>query len=138
MPGWTVNIKNPGARELRKFGMITGAIVAGLFGLLLPWAFDYAWPLWAWIVAAVLWSWALVHPRSLFVVYRLWLRFGHVAGWINTRIILAILFYAVFFPFGLLMRLFGKDPMRRKADDAAASYRILSATMDKDHVERPY
>ena len=138
MPAWTSTIENPGTRELRKFGLITGAIVAVLFGLLLPWAFDYAWPMWPWIVTGVLWLWGLVHPGSLFVVYRLWLGFGHIAGWINTRIILAVLFYIVFFPVGILMRLLGKDPMRRRVDDAAASYRISSASMDKDHVERPY
>ena len=31
-----------------------------------------------------------------------------VAGWINTRIILGILFYLLVTPFGLVMRLFGK------------------------------
>jgi len=138
MTAWKMTIENPGARELKKFGLISGAIVAVLFGLLLPWVLGYVWPLWPWIVCAVLWLWALVHPGSLFAVYRPWLGFGHIAGWINSRIILAVLFYTVFFPVGLVMRLLGKDPMRRKANDAAVSYRISSVSVKKNHVERPY
>jgi uncharacterized membrane protein len=135
---FNVQIENPGTQELRKFGLVTGAIVAVLFGLLLPWLFDYPWPLWPWIVAGILWIWGLAHADSLFTVYRTWLKFGHVAGWINTRIILGIMFYIVFFPAGVLMRLVAKDPMARKLDDKANSYRIVSETMDKNHFERPY
>ena len=133
-----LQVENPGTLELRKFGLVTGAIVAVLFGLLIPWIFDNPWPLWPWIVTGVFWLWSLVHPRSLFVIYRAWLKFGHVAGWINTRIILGIMFYIVFFPAGIIMRLLGKDPMARKLDSSATSYRIISDAMKKDHIERPY
>lgn len=66
------------------------------------------------------------------------MKFGHIAGWINTRIILGIMFFAIFFPAGLLMRIFAKDPMARKLDDAAQSYRVASEIPEKDHVERLY
>ena len=115
-----------------------GAVVATLFGFLLPWVFNYSWPLWPWIVSGIFWFWGLVHPDSLFVVYRIWLKFGQVAGLINTRIILGIMFYVVFFPAGILLRLLGNDPMARKLDSSTASYRIISDSMDKDHVERPF
>ena len=45
---------------------------------------------------------ALVWPRSLTQVYRLWMTVGEVLGWINTRIILGVLFYLLFTPMGLL------------------------------------
>jgi Saxitoxin biosynthesis operon protein SxtJ len=35
---------------------------------------------------------------------------GEVLGWINTRLILGVLFYSLFTPLGLLMRLRGKEP----------------------------
>ncbi len=133
-----LTIENPGKTELRKFGLIFGAIVSVLFGLLLPWLFDYAWPVWPWIVAGVFWVWGLAAPGSMFFVYRIWLQFGQVAGWINTRIIMSILFYVVFFPAGMIMRLFGKDPMTRRLDRDSSSYRKASTPIDKDHFERPY
>ena len=138
MSSLSIKIENPGTQELRKFGWVTGAIVAVLFGLFLPWAFNYSWPLWPWIFAGISCFWGMAHPDSLFVVYRVWMKFGHIAGWINTRIILGIMFYFIFFPAGILMRLFAKDPMARKLDSTAKSYRIASETPDKNHIERPF
>ena len=125
-------------QELREFGLITGAIVAVLFGLLLPWLFDQKLLLWPWIVAGVLWTWALLLPASLLPVYRGWMAIGHVLGWINTRIILGIMFFIVFLPAWLIMRLLGKDPMARKIDKSQTTYRVMHALPKKDHVERPY
>ena len=130
--------QQPGKKELREFGLITGAIAAVLFGLLLPWLFDHKLPLWPWIVAGVLWAWALLLPASLQPVYRGWMAIGHVLGWINTRIILGIMFFIVFLPAGLIMRLLGKDPMARKIDKSQTTYRVTHARPKKDHVERPY
>jgi len=135
---FNLKIENPGGAELRKFGLLSAAIVAALFGLLLPWLFGHDWPLWPWIVAVTLALWGLVAAESLFGVYRVWMKFGHVAGWINTRIILGILFYLVFLPAGMLMRMLGKDPMARKLDRNSESYRVESQAIDRNHVERPY
>ena len=131
-------IGNPGTTELRKFGLVTGTIVAVLFGGILPWLFVYQWPIWPWIVTGLLWICSLAIPDILFLVYKPWLKFGHIAGWINTRIILGLMFYLVFFPAGIIMRALGNDPMARKLDGSAKSYRIVSAPIEKDHNERPY
>ena len=138
MSNFSIQIENPGTQELRKFGLVFGAIVAVLFGLFLPWVFDFAWPVWPWIVSGISCSWALVHPDSLIFIYRIWMKFGHVMGWINTRIILGIMFYVIFFPAGVLMRLVAKDPMARKLDAETKSYRIESEVPEKNHIERPY
>ena len=131
-------IENPGRAELRKFGLISGAIVAVLFGVILPWLVEYQWPIWPWIVTGILWVWALAMPGTLFLVYKPWLKFGHIAGWVNTRIILGLMFYLIFFPAGIIMRVFGNDPMARKLDSSVKSYRIASEPIEKDHIERPY
>ena len=52
-------------KGLRDFGLVTGAIVAVLFGLFFPWALERAFPIWPWIVLAVLGVWALAAPNSL-------------------------------------------------------------------------
>ena len=43
-----------------------------------------------------------------------WMAFGHVLGWINSRIILGVVFFVVVTPIGLIMRLFGKDLLRMR------------------------
>ena len=125
-------------QELRKFGFTTGAIVAILFGILLPWLFTHGYPYWPWILAGVLGLWALIAPATLKPVYNGWMKVGHVLGWINTRIILGLMFYTVFFVVGLVLKILGKDPMSRKIDKSAESYRVPSHAHNKDHVERPF
>ena len=124
---------------LRKFGLTTGAIIVVLFAFLFPWIFDMAAiPIWPWIVAGLLWVPALLIPRVLRPVYTTWMKIGHAIGWVNTRIILGVLFYVLVLPMGLTMRLFGKDPMARKVDKSAISYRIESVSESKDRLEKPF
>ncbi len=128
----------PGNADLRKFGLLFGAILSVLFGLLLPFVFGKAWPVWPWAIAVVFVSLALVFPRSLIIAYVPWIKFGEIAGWINTRIILAFLFYIILTPFGLVIRLFGGDLLKRKLDNNSESYRVESLPQSKDHMETPY
>lgn len=124
---------------LRNFGLTTGAIVIVLFGLLVPWIFSYSLPLWPWILALVLAALAVTVPMTLNPVYKVWMKFGLVLGFINTRIILFLLFYVIFFPTGLIMKVIRFDPMARKlARGKEGSYRVVSKERNKDHFERPY
>jgi hypothetical protein len=134
----TNTIETLDAAGYRKFGLITGAIVVVLFGLAIPWLFSLNFPRWPWIFAGVLASWALLLPSTLKPVYIGWMKFGNMMNWINTRIILGIVFYGLILPFGLVMRLFGNDPMKRKLDASVDSYRVPSHNDSKDNVERPY
>jgi len=124
-------------KGLRHFGLTTGAIVAGLFGVVFPYVFNLSWPLWPWIIFAVLASWALIAPSSLRPVYRGWMRFGMLLGRITTPIILTLLFLITILPGALLLRLFGKDPMRRSFDDSS-SYRVRSTQPSIQNLEKPY
>jgi hypothetical protein len=126
-------------QEFRNFGLVSSAFVAVLFGLLLPWLFAYSVPLWPWIVSAILSSSALLLPSLLAPVYKGWMSVGHALGWINTRIILGVIFYILLLPIGLLMRLFRKDPMARKLNrEEEISYRILSRPKNIQQMKEPY
>lgn len=80
--------------------------------------------LWAIAVAALFLTAGLLAPAVLKPLNRLWFKFGLLLGRIMNPIIMGVLFYGVFTPFGLVMRLFGKDPLRLKHDRAASSYWI--------------
>ena len=123
---------------LRNFGLITGAIISVVFGLFLPWVFNHDLPYWPWLITGILWGWAMLSPLSLFPVYRIWMRIGYGLGWINSRIILGVMFYVIFLPSGLIMRLAGKDPMARTLNKSQDSYRVPHTLRHKDHVERPF
>jgi len=125
-------------KELREFGLIFGIIFALLFGLLLPWLFSKAYPVWPWWVLAVSAGLALIIPVSLKPFFKVWMLFGAVMGWINTRLILGIVFYLVFMPFGLVMKLFGKDFLSIKLDRSMNSYRVIHSDQIKSSMENPY
>jgi hypothetical protein len=134
----TGKIETLDAAGYRKFGLVTSAIVIVLFGLAIPWVFSLNFPRWPWIFAGVLATWALLLPSTLQPVYIGWMKFGNIMNWINTRLILGIVFYGLIFPTGLVMRIFGKDPMKRKLDDSVASYRVESHSQTKENLEHPY
>lgn len=125
-------------KGLRNFGLTTGAITAVLFGLLLPWILGHGFPLWPWIVGGILAAWALLAPETLRPVYRGWMAVGYVLGWINTRIILGLVFYLVVLPAAGMMRIFRKDPMARRFEAQAPTYRVPSTNQSKNHLERPF
>ncbi|MDH5387054.1 MAG: SxtJ family membrane protein [Gammaproteobacteria bacterium] len=124
--------------ELQKFGITTGIIVAGLFGLLLPWLFNFTIPYWPWAVSSILILWAFIHPASLKHIFLTWMKFGHIMGWINSRIILGIMFYFIFLPTAVILKILGKDPLHKKLDEKISSYRIKSPQKPKEHIERPF
>lgn len=66
------------------------------------------------------------------------MRFGLVLGWINTRLILGLIFWGIVTPMGLVMRLFKHDPMTRKLENRVGSYRLASQTRTVVSMERPY
>jgi hypothetical protein len=123
-------------KQLRSFGLLTGALIAAIFGLLLPWIWEYTWPRWPWAVGGVLATWGLVAPGTLLPVYRVWMKFAAVLGWINTRLILGFVFYAMITPIGLVARLFGRDSMQKSFDREATSYRV--APSGDNNMEAPY
>jgi hypothetical protein len=126
-------------QELRNFGFMIAAFVATVFGLLLPWLFTHAAPTWPWIVSGVFSFFALLLPSLLLPIYKGWMVIGNVLGWVNTRIILGILFYVLFFPIGLGMKLLGKDPMARKINRTKdTSYRISCSRKNIELMEKPY
>jgi len=81
---------------------------------------------------------ALAWPRSLTQIYRLWMTVGEVLGGINTRLILSVLFYLVFTPLGLYMRLRGTDPMRRTLAPEAESYRVVRQPRPAAHMRHQF
>lgn len=123
--------------ELRKFGLIMAVFLIVFFDGLIPWIWNIAPPTWPLIVAAVLSFFALVRPVWLNPFYLVWMKFANVLGWINTHIILSLIFFVLISPTGLVMRI-RRDPMRRKWDKTVTSYRIESKSPKTENLKRPY
>ena len=107
-------------RRLRRFGLTIalGFAVLGAIGL---WRHHTIAPKVWFTIAGAGGLLGIVAPMLLKPFERVWLALGDRLGWINTRIILTALFYAVVTPAGLLMRLF-RDPLDRDFIETRASY----------------
>jgi hypothetical protein len=106
----------------RSFGL-TFAIVFALIGLS-PLVRGRPVRAWAFVVAAVVFLAALMFPRGLAPLNRIWLRLSLALHACLSPVILALVFFTTVTPIGLVRRMLGKDPLRLRADDNAITYWI--------------
>jgi hypothetical protein len=106
----------------RAFGFVFAAVFLIIAAFPLLHAGAPRW--WSVGVAAAFALVAIVKPVLLAGANKLWMKFGLLLAKVVSPIALGILFYLVFMPIGLLMRVSGKDPLRLKFDPAAKSYWI--------------
>jgi O-antigen ligase len=128
---------NPSSR-LRRFGLVVGTGLT-LVGLVSWYRGHESVPAVLWTVAAGLVLVGLLYPRALAPVERGWLAFGMALGWVNTRIILTLLFALVVTPVGAVMRLF-RDPLDRRIREDKPSYWLIRepSTFDPKKYERQF
>ncbi len=100
-------------KQLREFGFLIGIGFPIFIGWLIPAISGHlfkTWSLWVGIPALLL---GIIKPSLLFYPYKGWMILGLVLGWINSRIILGIIFLLVLQPIALVMKMFGYDPLRK-------------------------
>jgi hypothetical protein len=110
----------------REFGLIVG----GIFLLLSGW----------WIyrgkfhsvsqvtlpLGAVLVLLGLVFPRLLVYPNKAWMALAEVLSFVSTRVILAFVYFVIVTPIGFVKRLFGWDPLNRRAPKSESYWRPYS------------
>jgi protein-S-isoprenylcysteine O-methyltransferase Ste14 len=121
----------PDARTLRQFGWIA----LGGFGLLALLAWN-GWLAFAYlgeasrasvalalaVLAAASGLFSLVYPKANLPIYLGLTLAAFPIGFVLSYVIMGTLFYVVIAPIGLVMRLFGHDPMERRIQRDAKSY----------------
>lgn len=117
-----------------------GLVMAGAFtvaGLLPMWRHAPL-RLWAIAVAAGFLLAALVRPILLTPLNIAWTKLGLLLNKVTSPVLLALVFYGGVLPTGLVMRAFGKDPMRRKRHPAAATYWIPRSPDESSSMTRQF
>lgn len=121
-------------QDLRSFGLLVG-MAFGIIGI---------WPLlfsgepmrvWAVGLGGTLIALGGILPRTLAPIHKIWMRLGHMLGWVNTRIILGVVFYGFVTPIGIVFRLMGRDAMRRAFADDSPTYRVLRKARTRGHMK---
>lgn len=121
-------------KDLRSFGLLVGAVfgVIGIWPLLFR---GEPMRLWAAGLGSILVLLGGVLPGVLAPVHKAWMWVGHILGWINTRILLSIVFYGLVTPMGILFRLMGKDTMRQAFAQDSPTYRVLKKPRPRGHMK---
>ena len=88
-------------------------------------------------IAAVLTLIGLFVPVAARAFHRFWMGIAAVLGYVNSRILLSLLYYGLFTPVGLVRRLIGRDPMKRRGS-AQSSYWVTreNTRQTKEQFER--
>ena len=66
------------------------------------------------VFTAILLLITFINEHALLPLNKLWMRFGHLIGTIISPIVLGVIFFGIFTPYSLLMRLFGRDELKLK------------------------
>jgi hypothetical protein len=90
-------------------------------------------------LGALLVFFGLVFPRALVLPNKAWMALAEALSFVSTRIILAVVFFGIVTPIGFVKRLFGWDPLSRRAP-ASESYWRPYAERQKDprHYEKMF
>ena len=131
--------KNPPAIVMRWMGVLM-ALAFGIAGVVAGRGFG------AWYVSPWLWATGIALALVYYAVpplrrplYLGWMYAAAPVGWVLTHASMALVFYAVLTPVGVVMRLFGHDPLRRRFEPDQSSYWMdHQSTSDLDQYFRQY
>ena len=113
--------------DFRKFGIGLAVLLPPLFYAVLPWLFVLARLVWPWVAGAGVLAVAVAFPVGLKPVYRLLMWVAVPLGRFNSVLLLGAVYFLMVVPMGFIMRLIGKDPIPKKFDSSAQTYRRESA-----------
>lgn len=133
----TTTMHQPTAKDLRSFGLLMG----GVFLIVAIWPLvihGEGIRVWASCIAGAFGSMGMLFPKGLEPLHRVWMKIGEKLGWINSRIILSLLFFGMFTPMAFIMGLLGKRPLQLGYDSKANSYRVPKKARAADHVLKPF
>ena len=117
--------------EFRRFAGIM-AMVLALIGAWTYWREGRV-AVWAIVASAGFLVPGLLMPRLLAPVYCLWMNLGHSLGWINTRIILGLMFFGIMTPLGIFRRTIGKSGLQLRIEADHETYAAICKGRSADH-----
>ena len=80
----------------------------------------------------------LVKADVLLPLNKLWMRFGLLLGMIVSPIVLGVIFFGMFTPIAVLMRMSGRDELRLKFNNKASHWISRSAPIQSDSFKNQF
>lgn len=136
--GWRLEKRVP-ARLSREEGRSFGLVVGGAFLVIMGVTTWRGHEIVAWVtgsLGAALVLAGLTIPTHLGPVQRAWMRLAHAISKVTTPIVMGIMYFVVITPAGLLMRAFGKNPLRHPLD--GAGFWVARTPEDRTDMRRQF
>ena len=98
--------KNITTKKLREFGILIGFGFPFLIGWLIPFTSGHdfrIWTLWIGLPNLLI---GFIKPYLLFYPYKFWMKIGLILGWLNSRLILSLVFILILLPIAMIMKIF--------------------------------
>ena len=76
---------------------------------------------------------ALVFDSILSPLNKLWMKFGLFLGMIVSPLVMGVIFFGLFMPISLLMRLFGRDELRLKLKPRDSHWKLREQDESDSH-----
>lgn len=127
-------------KELKIFSLVICIFIFFIF-FIWPWYSDHIikiWPLY------FIFTWNIIlffYSRLLIPVYRAWLFIGYILGYINTRLILLLIYISLIVPYGFIIKIMNKDLLSikiKKDLDTYKVYRVKDYSYDQEYIKRPF
>ena len=111
-------IELPSNRKFGFFFTFVFAVAAAYFyySANVSWAYMFS------VAAMIFLLLTLIKSDALLPLNKLWMRFGLLLGMIVSPIVLGIIFFGLFTPIAILMRLSGRDELRLKFAQKASHW----------------
>ena len=76
------------------------------------------------LIGSILIILGVITPVILKPIYKIWMTFAVIIGWIMTRVILSVLFFSIITSIGIFTRLIGKDFLNLKSKNNESYWNI--------------
>tara|TARA_Y100000589_G_C27066467_1_gene593526 strand:- start:372 stop:770 length:399 start_codon:yes stop_codon:yes gene_type:complete len=110
-------------KKLKEFGILICFCFPLFIGWLIPFLTGHTFKFWTLLIGLVSLILSIVNPYLLYYPYKLWMALGNILSWLNSRLILGMVFFAILLPIALIMKMFGYDPLRKKQQNNNKTYR---------------
>ncbi|MCH1413565.1 MAG: SxtJ family membrane protein [Glaciecola sp.] len=125
-------------KGMRDFAWQFSLLISIVFMGVLPWLFDENIPYWPLGLSVYLCASGIIYPKAVYPIYVGWMIIASVLGFINTYLLLALVFYVIFTPIGWILRLTKGLQYDKYIKQPSTYYITRDKPLDKSHLTKPF
>lgn len=116
--------KNIEIIKLRQFSLIVGIGFPLIIGWIIPIIFGHSLRIYTIFVGLIILVLGFLKPYTLVYPYKLWFLIGDILGWVNSKLLLGLVFILILQPISIILKLLNHDPLKLLQKHNVPSYRI--------------